>query len=167
MELVRRYRARVFRVAVSVLGQDYVPEAEDVTQDVFIRVHAALASFRGEASFGSWIYRIAFNQAVNAKARARYRIPHLTDAALATVEAPGLSPHDRLALDRRNQTVRACVEELPDVYQAALRLYYWMGTGVGEIGELLGVPEGTVKSYLHRARRLLGAMLRQRGVDDV
>ena len=80
---MRRYREPVFRLAVSVLGQAFAPEAEDVAQDVMLRVHHALGSFRGESTLGSWIYRIAFNRALNVKARARYRTPHVSDQALA------------------------------------------------------------------------------------
>ena len=72
-ELVRRHSARVFRLAVSILGREFVPEAEDVAQEVFLKAHHAIQSFRGEAEFGSWIYRITFNQAVNRKARVRFR----------------------------------------------------------------------------------------------
>ena len=60
-----------------------------------------------------------------------------------------------------------CIDELPEVYQSALRLHYWLGGSVSEISVLLGVPENTVKSYLHRARRLLYAMLHARGFSDV
>lgn len=164
-ELVRRYREPVFRLAVSILGQEFAPEAEDVAQDVMLRVHHALGSFRGESRFGSWIYRIAFNQALNVKARARYRAPHLSEEALATAPSRDLGPHDQLQDERRRQAVLACVGELPEVYQSALRLHYWLGASVGEIAEMLDAPENTVKSYLHRARRLLQALLAERGFD--
>ena len=123
-ELVRRYRGPVFRLAVSILGQEFVPEAEDVAQDVMLRVHHALRSFRGEATFGSWIYRIAFNQALNVKARARYRAPHVSDRALATTPSQDRGPYDQLQDERRHRAVLACVGELPELYQSALRLYY-------------------------------------------
>ena len=74
-------------------------------------------------------------------------------------------PYDRLQNDRRQQAVLACVDELPEVYQSALRLHYWLGASVSEIAVLLDVPENTVKSYLHRARRLLHARLAERGFD--
>ena len=164
-ELVRRYREPVFRLAVSILGQEFAPEAEDVAQDVMLRLHHALGSFRGESRFGSWIYRIAFNQALNVKARARYRAPHLSEEALATAPSRDLGPHDQLQDERRRQAVLACVGELPEVYQSALRLHYWLGASVGEIAEMLDAPENTVKSYLHRARRLLQALLAERGFD--
>jgi RNA polymerase sigma-70 factor (ECF subfamily) len=164
-ELVRRYRTPVFRLAVSILGQGFAAEAEDVAQDVMLRVHHALRSFRGEATFGSWVYRIAFNQALNVKARTRYRAPHLGDDVLETTPAPGRDPYDRLQDERRRQAVLACVADLPEVYQAALRLHYWLGVSVSDIAVMLEAPENTVKSYLHRARRLLHAMLTKRGFD--
>ncbi len=164
-ELVRRYREPVFRLAVSILGQEFAPDAEDVAQDVMLRVHHALRSFRGEAGFGTWIYRITFNQALNVKARARYRAPHVGDQALAAAPSPERGPYDRLQDDRRRQAVQACVGELPEVYQAALRLHYWLGAGMSEIALMLDAPENTVKSYLYRARRLLHARLAERGFD--
>jgi RNA polymerase sigma-70 factor (ECF subfamily) len=164
-ELVRRYRGPVFRLAVSILGQEFAPEAEDVAQDVMLRVHRSLRSFRGEARFGSWVYRIAFNQALNVKARARYRSPHVTEQALAATASQDRGPHERLQERRRQEVVRACVNELPEVYQSALRLHYWLGASVSDIALMLDAPENTVKSYLHRARRLLHAMLAERGVD--
>lgn len=166
-ELVRRYRDPVFRLALSILGQEFAGDAEDVAQEVFLKVHHAVASFRGESRFGTWVYRIAFNHALNVKARMRYRAPHVSDEALAAAAAPSEHPVDRLEAARRNRALQECVEELPDVYQSALRLHYWMGASMQEIAALLGVPENTVKSYLHRARRLLHAMLVQRGLEGV
>jgi len=164
-ELVRRYRGPVFRLAVSILGQEFAPEAEDVAQDVMLRVHHSLRSFRGDAKFGSWIYRIAFNQALNVKARVRYRAPHVSDQVLATTPSEDRGPYDQLQHRRRQRAVLACVGELPEVYQSALRLHYWLGASISEIAEMLDAPENTVKSYLHRARRLLHAMLTERGFD--
>ena len=164
-ELVRRYRGPVFRLVVSILGQAFAADAEDVAQDVMVRVHQALPTFRGEARFGTWVYRIAFNQALNVKARARYRMPHQGDQTLDTMPATDRDPHERLQDDRRQRAVIECVNELPEVYQSALRLHYWLGASMSEIAEMLETPENTVKSYLHRARRLLHAMLAERGFD--
>ena len=155
----------MFRLAVSILGQEFAPEAEDVAQDVMLRVYHSLRSFRGEATFGSWIYRIAFNQALNVKARVRYRAPHLSDQALASTPSQDRGPYDQLQDERRKRAVRACVRELPEVYQSALRLHYWLGASVNDIAVMLDAPENTVKSYLHRARLLLHAMLAARGFD--
>ena len=162
-ELVRRYHNPVFRLAVSILGQGFAPEAEDVAQEVMVRVYHALDSFRGDATFGSWVYRIAFNHTLNVKARKRYRAPHVGDEALAAVPSDELSAYDRLQTAQRRRAMMECVAELPEVYQSALRLHYWLGASMSEVATLLDAPENTVKSYLHRARRLLQTMLAERG----
>jgi RNA polymerase sigma-70 factor (ECF subfamily) len=164
-ELVRRYRNPVFRLTASILGQGFEGEAEEVAQEVFVRVHAALRSFRGESKFSTWLFRIAFNHALNLKARVRYRVPHLGDDALAARASPERGPFDRLADKRRTRAVLECVAALPEAYQAAVRLYYWMDASVADVASILGVPENTVKGYLHRARRHLETMLKQRGVS--
>ena len=162
-ELVRRHSALVFRLAVSILGRELIPEAEDVTQEVFLRVHHAIQSFRGEAEFRSWIYRITFNQAVNLKARVRFRSPHVEETVLSHAVTPEPGPDRQVETGQRDQALAECIQTLPEVYQSALRLYYWLDAGVSEVAELLAVPENTAKSYLHRARQLLQGMLKERG----
>ncbi len=162
-ELVRRHRDGVFRLAASILGAAFTAEAEEVAQETFVAAHRGLAEFRGEAQFGSWLYRIAFHQAVNRKARVRFRAPHLSEDALAATASAEPGPHAQLEAARRELAVAECIDRLPPVYQSALRLHFWMGSSVVEIAQLLNVPENTVKSYLHRARRILHAMLEERG----
>lgn len=162
-ELVHRHSAMVFRLAVSILGKEFVPEAEDVAQEVFLKVHHALQSFRGESEFSSWVYRITFNQAVNLKSRVRFRSPHSDETALYRAVAAEPGPERQYETAQRDRALAECIWTLPEVYQSALRLYYWLGAGVGEVAMLLGVPENTVKSYLHRARQLLRGMLKERG----
>jgi RNA polymerase sigma factor (sigma-70 family) len=77
-QLVARHRDAVFRIALSVMGPGYAGEAEEIAQEVFLRVHASRRQFRGNAKFGSWLYRIAFNQALNVKARMRYKSRHVS-----------------------------------------------------------------------------------------
>ena len=162
-ELVRRHSSMVFRLAVSILGQEFIAEAEDVTQEVFLKVHRAIASFRGDAEISSWIYRITFNQAVNLKARVRFRSPHADESVLLRAVAPEPGPDRQMETAERDRILAECIRTLPEVYQSALRLYYWLGAGVGEVAALLGVPENTAKSYLHRARQLLHSMLKEKG----
>ena len=161
--LVRQHRDRVFCLAVSILGGEFIPEAEDVAQEVFLKVHRSLGSFRRESEFSSWIYRITFNQATNLKSRVRYRRPHASETALNNAVAVDPGPDQLVESSDRDQALAECVQTLPEVYQSALRLYYWLGKGVGEVAELLGVPENTAKSYLHRARLILQGKLKEKG----
>ena len=100
-ELVRRHRGAVFRLALSILGHGFAGDAEEITQEVFLRVHHALRSFRGDAQFSSWLYRITFNQAVNLKERVRYRAPHVTEHSLADMMSLEPSPYEQLEASRR------------------------------------------------------------------
>jgi len=165
-ELVHRYKDRVFRLVVSILGQEFAADAEDVAQEAFLRVHHGLKSWRGDAAFGTWVYRVTFNHAVNVKARMRYRAPHVPAGVLELRPSEGPSADQQLDVQRRSALVLACVHELPEVYQSALRLHYWLGASMSEIALMLDTPENTVKSYLHRARKLLHAMLGQRGIHE-
>jgi RNA polymerase sigma-70 factor (ECF subfamily) len=165
--LFRRHSDPVFRLALSILGQGFAAEAQDVAQEVFLKVHSALTSFRGEAEVGTWIYRITFNQAVNVKARARYRKPHFDESALSHAVTAEPGPHAKVETAQRDRALAECIQTLPEVYQSALRLYYWLGASVAEVAALLDVPENTAKSYLHRARQLLGAMLKEKGYSYV
>jgi RNA polymerase sigma-70 factor (ECF subfamily) len=164
---MRRHQQTVFRLALSILGRGFAGDAEDVAQDVFVRAHHGLRTFRGDSQFSTWLYRITFNLTVNLKERVRYRAPHLPADALAEQPATGPDPAEQVDGRRRERAVADAVEQLPEVYQSALRLHYWMGHSISEIAALLVVPENTVKSYLFRARRLLGATLRAQGVTHV
>lgn len=165
-ELVQRYQSRVFRLVVSILGQEFAADVEDVAQEVFVRVHHGLKSWRGDAAVGTWVYRITFNHALNVKARMRFRAPHVPADLLALRASGAPSADEQMDTRRRNEAVLACIHELPEVYQSALRLHYWLGASLAEIAEMLDTPENTVKSYLHRARKLLHGMLQQRGIHE-
>ena len=147
-ELVRRYREPVFRRACRSSATGSSATQKRSRREVFLRVHHANVSFRGEAKFSSWLYRVTFNQAVNLKSRVRYRAPHVGDETLVEAVAGDAGP----AQPTRGgpgaiAAVPECVAQLPEVYQSALRLHYWMGISVAEIAILIDVPENTVKSY--------------------
>ena len=164
--LLSRHQGRVFRLALSILGREFAPEAEDVAQEVFLKVHHAIQSFRGEAQFTSWIYRITFNQALNVKERARLQRPHLEEAVLEKLATLSPGPDRQFETARRDQVIEECIQTLPELYQSAMRQHYWLGVGIGEIAESLDVPENSVKSYLHRGRKLLRGMLNERGLQN-
>jgi RNA polymerase sigma-70 factor, ECF subfamily len=163
--LVSRHREMVFRLAVSILGTEFRGDAEEVAQEVFLRVHHGLRTFRSEAKFGSWLYRVAFHVAVNLKQRVRYRVAHLTEEVLSQKAAGGPDALEQVEAARRQKALEDCMHQLPDVYQSSLRLHYLLGHSVAEVAALLEVPENTVKSYLLRSRRLLEVMLKERGIE--
>lgn len=167
--LVERHRERVFRLVLSILGAGHQGAAEELTQDVFVKVYRKLGQFRGEAKFGSWLHRIAYNQAVDYRSRLRFKATHYGEEVLEMT--PSDKPHDdpftTVARGHTAATVRECLAQLPHLYRSVLNLHYWMGMTVAEISRYLPAPEGTVKSYMHRARAKLHKLLAERGISHV
>lgn len=162
-QLVERHQGRVFRLAAAVLGPFADMDAQEVTQEAFLRAHEKLASFRGEARFSSWLHRLAYNRAIEHRRRARLRRPHLP---LETLPEPAATsgPHEAAAERETRERVERLLEQLPDVYRAVVYLHYWLDASVEEIAEALSVPSGTVKSYLSRARQRLRDRARAAGI---
>jgi RNA polymerase sigma-70 factor, ECF subfamily len=156
----------MFQFALSVLGPSLAPEAEDAVQLAALKAFQAIHLFRQEASFSTWFCRIVRNEALAIKERARNRLPHGGEGALLELRAEGPSPEDRAAAGQRDKDLLECIAALPNLYQIIVRLYYWLDWPVGEIAEVLGQPENTVKSYLQRTRKLLHTAMIERGYES-
>ena len=167
--LVERHRGPVFRLVLSILGAGHQGAAEELTQDVFLKVYRKLGQFRGEAKFSSWLYRIAYNQAIDYRSRVRFRTTHYGDEVLEMTpsDKPQDNPFTTALGERQASAVKECLAQLPDLYRSVLHLHYWMGMTVPEISARLSAPEGTVKSYMHRARAKLHKLLATKGISHV
>ena len=165
-QLLERHQGRVLRLVASILGPFADLEAEAAAQEVFVRVHERLASFRGESRFSTWLHRLAYNRAVELRRRARLRFEHVPCGDLQPGPTPD-GPHEAAVESERERAVARLVEELPHVYRSVVHLHYWMDQSVEEIAATLDVPAGTVKSYLARARARLRERARARGIDGL
>ena len=161
-ELVERYQHRVFSVALRVLNNR--DDAADATQDAFVNAYQSLKSFHGDSEFFTWLYRIAFNTAISAKRRKK---PTASLEGLADGDA-GFAPADRsvdappAARVERNEderTLHEAIDRLSSEHRSVLVLKDIDGLKYEEIAEIEGVPIGTVRSRLHRARLELRALL--------
>jgi len=165
--LVDRYKDKVFRLAASVMGPGFYAEAEDITQEVFIQVFKKLTTFRRDSRFATWLYRIAYNKALERKQKARFRIPHQGEKVLNTMTAPEAQndPVEAAVKQCRKHAVLESLEALDEPYRTAIHLHYWMKCPVSEIADCLGTRPGTIKSYLYRGRRRLARILKKEGED--
>src|SRR5262245_60061216 len=105
--LVSRYKDRAFRLVASILGPGSEPDAEEVVQEVFLTVYRELPRFRMESRFGTWLYRIAYNRAIDRKRTPRLRRPHVTEEGLARRPAAGGNPFASAADRERSEAVAA------------------------------------------------------------
>ncbi|USG63887.1 sigma-70 family RNA polymerase sigma factor [Brevibacillus ruminantium] len=148
--LMREYGTRVLRL-VTLMVKDRAL-AEDITQDVFLKVYRNLAAFRGESSVHTWIYRIAVNECKGHMRSWAFRnlLPHSWIQKAGDVSTEGIVV-ERAAKDELVRLVLA----LPPLYRQAVALHYYAEMSIAEVAEVLGVTEGTVRTRLHRARQRL------------
>jgi RNA polymerase sigma-70 factor, ECF subfamily len=153
--IVERYQTMVYSVAYNVLGAHV--DAEDAAQEVFLRCYRSLRQYRSEASFSTWLFRLALTTSLDHQRRERRRPEpaELPDLADATAE-PGEGVEARTLVD--------ALAGLPDDYRAATVLRDVYGLPYQEIAELTGRPLGTVKVMVHRGRASLRLRLRADGV---
>lgn len=155
--LMRRYNQRVYRIARAVLRSD--TEAEDVTQEAWVRAYAHLDQFAGRAAFGTWLGRIALHESW-ARARRGRRQESLEPAPGSEdrqVKPESSTPDpEKGAFDREVRSlVEAAVGGLPEIYRTVFMLRHVEELSTSETAELLELSEETVKTRLHRARSAL------------
>jgi RNA polymerase sigma-70 factor (ECF subfamily) len=151
--LVPAYRRRVFGLAYSILRDRAA--AEDLAQEVFVKLWRALPRYDGRAKLSTWIYAITRNAAVSVL-RGRRRTVSLSEPdvleQLESLPAEDKTDADEMALRRH-------FEALPEKQRQAVTLYYLDERSVEEVAEMMGAPVNTVKTHLHRARARLAAVL--------
>ena len=151
--LLPAFRRRVFGLAYSFLRDREA--AEDVTQEVFIKVWRALPRYDGRASMSTWIYTIARNASLSAL-RSRRPQSSLSDAeVMEAVEGVDPAPSADVGVDRA--AILRLVEQLPTRQRQVIMLFYMEEQSHEEVAAMLAMPVGTVKTLLHRARARLSA----------
>ena len=164
-ELYRRHVGRVYSVCLRMIRS--APEAEDVTQEVFVQLFRKAGTFRGDSAFTTWLHRMAVNQSLMHLRRPRGKRERTSDngelperAEPGTDSARSVPVLDRIALDR-------AVAELPDGYRKVFLLHDVEGFCHDEVARILGCAPGTTKSQLHKARKRLRALLNKKNEPRV
>jgi RNA polymerase sigma-70 factor (ECF subfamily) len=154
--LVQRHQRRVFNLVLRML-QDY-DEASEITQEVFLAAWLGLPSFRGEARFPTWLYRIAYHCCLRQLER-RKRERSLQAVMQAEKILEGMNEEkqaeDSIELRDRQAIVREQLEKLPTKYRIVLILRHLQEMTYQEMADILTIPIGTIKTHLFRARHLL------------
>ena len=151
-EIVDRYKKPVFNVAFRMTGD--ASEAEDVTQAVFVKAYENLSCFNLHRKFFSWLYRIAINEALNAK-HARKAGNSICESVISDDK----NPYELLHEKDRCHTIDVALKKLNDDYRLVIVLRHFQDLSYSEIAEILQVPEKTVKSRLFTARQQLREIL--------
>lgn len=169
-ELVRRYQRPISAYVYRMVG-DY-EAALDLTQEIFIKVYGSLARYRSEFKFSTWIYRIAHNSAVDHLRRNAGRERSLSSGTEADqydlpIESSNLSPEQESERRERRLEIEAIVRSLPSAYRELILLRHSQDLTYEEIVEVTGLPLGTVKNRLFRAREMMRQQFVDRGITSM
>ncbi len=171
-ELVKRYHKRVYGIAY-IMCSENPEEAEDVTQEAFLRAFRGLNRFRGDSSFYTWLYRIALNLCMDKKRRwhrwQRIFMPwrsgkDLSEPLENTSDQNGGEQQNPAAVLRQKELskdVQRSLRSLPEKQRVAFQLKIFQGLSIREIAQAMGTAEGTVKSHLFRATQSLRGALKE------
>ena len=165
-ELVARYQKRVFNFAYQISGT--YDDAWDVAQEAFVRVFNSIGTFRGDANFSTWIYRIITNVFLDERKKAKRHRQTSLDKYIELEENSVTRqiiderpmPEDLAEQKEKNRVLHDAINSLPDYQRIIVTLFHLHNRSYEEIAETLQLPIGTVKSRLNRARLALGEKLR-------
>ena len=158
-ELVQAYQGVLYNVALRMVNEP--EDARDLVQTAFLKAYRALATFDPSHRFFSWIYRILLNETLNLLQRRRPG-----EAVREDLADPGPTPEDACQSEQVGAIVRSALMELSPGHREVLVLRHLLHLSHRDASEAIGIPEQTVKSRLHEARRALGAVLRRRGMGS-
>lgn len=156
--LMEKYQGRVAAAITRVIGPR--PEVEDLIQETFWQAYRSLGRFRGDASFSTWLLRIAVNKAIDFQRRRREECYYLIadDTPLAQIPSSEEQPEPLLLAKEQQERLYRYLDCLPPLYRQVLRRHYLDGFSYREIAGEAGVPVKTIESRLYRARKLLRAL---------
>jgi len=160
-QLVAETQNDLYNLSYNILHSH--EEAEDMAQEIYMRVWRALPTFRGDSKFGTWLYRIGVNACLNRRRQLRTQL-YIADGddALESQIAADDDPATSALASERNRALWAAVDRLPEKYRLMITLFYQQQLSYDEIASMLSLPLGTVKAHLNRARQALAASLRPR-----
>ncbi len=150
--LVDRHHAGVYRLALSMVSD--VGTAQDVTQDAFLKAYSAIATFRGDAAFRSWLFTIAANEA-RGQLRRQGRRKESSIDSVQPVASEAASPEEEAIRSQESARARTALQLLPEKQRLSVSLRIDEGLSFREIGEVIGSSEGAARvNYFHGIRRL-------------
>jgi len=156
-ELVRRYQERVYGLALKMFSRE---DAGDVAQEIFFRVFRGLPGFNYQSSFATWLYRISTNVCLDQLRRRgregqRFLPLEAGDDERNSLRDNGPGPEEHLLDREKVGALKRAVRQLPDGYRMALVLHHYQGLSYRQVAEVMSLPEKTVATRIHRAKKML------------
>ncbi len=152
--LVDAYQNSVYNLAYRMLGN--AAEAEDASQETFLRLYTRLATYDTQRKFSSWILSIASHYCIDRLRRRKHTPVSLDDiVSWRWLPSRDAAPEEQTLKEEKKDEIRRLLDELPPHYRAVMVLRYWHEMSYDEIASTLGTTQSTIKSRLHRARKMM------------
>lgn len=162
--LLDRYSSQIHSLIMKVVRSR--EDAEELTQDVFMKVFKHLSSFKGDSSFSTWIYRIAYNTAISETRRKKHEFLAIEEAQISNVSQEEVA--DALGQTNNEEQIKlleAALERLPEEERFVILLFYMQEKSVEEVSQITGWTVSNVKTKLHRIRKKLFVLLKEMEVE--
>lgn len=168
-ELVISQHQYVFNIAYSVLHN--LEDANDLTQEAFIRLFRSIRQYNGESRFTTWLYRLVVNLGRDELRRRGRQVPEMSGpnsddeldpVTLIVDDADERDPQQALELAETRRMLNACLDELDPAYRMALTLFYFNDKKYNDIADTMGIPLNTVKSHIRRGKERMFELMREK-----
>lgn len=157
-ELVEQYQRLVAHIVFKMISDEI--EREDICQEVFVKVYKNLNRFRGESKLSTWIARIAYNRCYDyLNRKAVPKTGEVFDNAISNLPDRAVGPDKKMENSKVAGILKGEMNKLPPQFRMIITLYHLDEMSYSEIGQIMKLPEGTVKSYLFRSRKMLKEQL--------
>ncbi|TGK62059.1 RNA polymerase sigma factor [Leptospira wolffii] len=159
-QLVLRYESMVYSQAKKAFRNE--SEAEDFTQDIFLKAFEGLSTFKGRSKFSTWVFSIARNEIIRKYRKDHPEIDMPIDGISSDVASAGSSSQESEVLERETtDKIRSLVEKLPELYRKPISLHYFENMSYKDISENLNLKMNTLKSYIFRGKEILREWLKK------
>ncbi len=162
-DLVEKYQSMVYTICLNVVKSE--PLAEEAAQDTFVKVYRKIGSFEQQASFKTWLYRIAYNTAIDYYRKKRVKLISMDEEDSVPVRDPSDNQQDYLERKEAHEVLHENIGKLPPDQSVILTLYYLEEKSVKDICECMGLTDSNVKIKLFRARKALRTLLEKTNKD--
>ena len=162
--LVDNYQNLIFHVIKKIIPQQM--DVEDVCQEVFVKIYRSIKSFRHESKLSTWIAKIAYSTALNHMKKNKRKLTEDYPEDIINLKTDWYSPEELLSKKNTAEYLERLIDRLPEKYGLILTLYHLEEFSIAEINQTTGIPEGTVKNYLFRARKMLKDKVKNHLKDD-
>lgn len=169
--IVKEYQNRVYNQAYRMLGNS--EDAEETTQDIFLKVYHSLTDFRGDSALSTWIYRITANECISRLRKKQLKVTSMDEPIgedgetfAAFIADDGEGPEETVMRSEMDEIIRDEVQNLPPNWAMAISLFHFDDLSYDEIAEAMDIPRATVGTYILRGRNQLAKKLAQFATAD-